>query len=218
MAGGTMPVRTKPGQAPADASLRQLGEDLHDGPMQLLHGLQMFLARKLAELGGEPAVAAALKETASRVDEILVELRALAAPGDKVGCPVDVGEALASTVARLQGSTAIPLSLDVEAGAVGRLSAAQGIQVLWLVRSALTNCLRHARAGKALVKLESAGERLRVVVHDDGDGFDPVTVGEAGLGLRSMRQRVAELGGTLEIQSRPGGGTRVVAEFPFIPA
>jgi signal transduction histidine kinase len=89
------------------------------------------------------------------------------------------------------------------------------MQAVWLVRNALTNCLRHARAGEAAVRLQAAQGRVILEIQDDGDGFDPAAVpGGAGTGLHSMQQRAANLGGSLTVQSRPGRGTRIVIEFP----
>ena len=70
-----------------------------------------------------------------------------------------------------------------------------------------------AGATAAVIELSDDGD-LRVEVRDDGAGFDPTQV-TAGMGLSSMRDRIAAVGGALTIQSRPGGGTRVSAIIPL---
>jgi signal transduction histidine kinase len=85
-----------------------------------------------------------------------------------------------------------------------------------IFQESLTNVARHAQARAVGVELQLVGTVLDLVVRDDGVGFDAGTArGEApGLGLHGMRERVALLGGTVEIESRPGQGTTVRAHIP----
>jgi len=89
-----------------------------------------------------------------------------------------------------------------------------------LVQESLTNIARHAQASNVEMSLIEEDERLYLEVRDDGRGFDKAVVGaaarEAGssLGLRSMRERVELLGGTFEIRTKVGGGTRIGACLP----
>lgn len=80
------------------------------------------------------------------------------------------------------------------------------------VAEALANTLKHADAHRIDVELELGGGILSVRAHDDGCGFDPE--GAGGSGLTNLRERVVAVGGTLEVDSRPGEGTTVAAEFP----
>ena len=81
-----------------------------------------------------------------------------------------------------------------------------------IIAEALTNSARHARAGTAVVGLDRVDERLRIVVEDDGVGLEPEP--EAGTGMRSMRERAEELGGTLTHRTGRRGGTRVIVVLP----
>ena len=83
-----------------------------------------------------------------------------------------------------------------------------------MVQEALTNAVRHAGAGRITVTATRADRVLRVAVDDDGVGFDPAAVAHRSLGLAGMRERLALVGGALSGESRPGRGTRVVAEVP----
>jgi signal transduction histidine kinase len=82
-----------------------------------------------------------------------------------------------------------------------------------LVQEALNNAVRHSSARNARVKMDQTGDSIRVQVSDDGRGFDPQRV--RGLGLLGMEERVRRLGGSLTIDSKPGHGTTLKAEFPL---
>ena len=101
-----------------------------------------------------------------------------------------------------------------------RLQATVEIAVYRIVQEALTNTAKHARAGTVSVLLEHQGDMIRVIVEDDGRGFDPGEAlsgdhAERGLGLHGMRERAALLGGTLSVESGPGQGTTVFARIPL---
>nr|WP_274635770.1 sensor histidine kinase [Microbacterium bovistercoris] len=81
-----------------------------------------------------------------------------------------------------------------------------------IVQEALTNVVRHSEAAHAVVRLHRDGDRLVVVVDDDGTGAG---AGAEGGGMRGMRERAGLLGGTVEVQPGPDGGTRVRADLPW---
>jgi signal transduction histidine kinase len=93
--------------------------------------------------------------------------------------------------------------------------------VLRVTQEAVANAARHAGPGLITVRLHADGDRVLLEVTDDGQGFDVTarrpdgSVHGGGLGLRTMRDRVTELGGQLTIDSAPGTGTRVRASFPL---
>ena len=101
-----------------------------------------------------------------------------------------------------------------------RLPAEVEITLYRVTQEALNNVQKHAQTTAACVKLTQWGRKVRLEVRDEGRGFDPSAVsGEQGpverMGLSSMRERVALLGGELEIRSKPGAGTSLVAEVPL---
>jgi len=83
------------------------------------------------------------------------------------------------------------------------------------VQEALHNVAKHARAGVVRASLRTAGDRVVIVVEDDGVGFDPATTRPGHLGLTTMHERVAAVGGRLWLDSAPGAGTRVRVEAPL---
>ncbi|HSI59207.1 MAG TPA: ATP-binding protein, partial [Ideonella sp.] len=89
------------------------------------------------------------------------------------------------------------------------------LHVLRIVQEVLTNVLKHARAGEVRVATLQTEGGVRVVIADDGVGFDSATALH-GRGLRHLRQRAGRLGGQIEIESRPGQGTRVLLDLPLV--
>jgi len=90
----------------------------------------------------------------------------------------------------------------------------------FVVSEALTNVAKHADAGHAEVTVERTGDRLRIVVSDDGRGGATLDGGAAaaanggGTGLRGLAQRAAAVDGTFDVQSPPGGPTVITVELP----
>jgi signal transduction histidine kinase len=96
----------------------------------------------------------------------------------------------------------------------GALPRKIGVELLRVLREILTNARRHSGARKIEVRLRAEGDTLVVEVADDGRGFDPA-VAQGGVGLVGMRERVEELGGKIEVSSRPGNGTEVTVWVPL---
>ena len=91
-------------------------------------------------------------------------------------------------------------------------------QLLRIIQEALTNARKHAGASRAWVRCEGDGDQVCISIEDDGQGFDPAQVGEEGrqyFGLQIMRERAESVGGSLELDSQPGQGTRVVVRVPL---
>lgn len=86
-----------------------------------------------------------------------------------------------------------------------------------IAQEAMHNTVKHARAAHVRVALAMAGGALSLRIEDDGAGFDPGGTFAGHLGLRSMRERVGKLGGTIDIDSAPGAGTRITVRIPVAP-
>ena len=96
-----------------------------------------------------------------------------------------------------------PLSLRVETG------------LYRIAQEALTNIHRHANATHASIRLVATHDRVELVTEDDGCGFDPASVPKGRYGLIGLNERAKLLGGALSVESRPGGGTRLVVTVPL---
>jgi two-component system NarL family sensor kinase len=94
------------------------------------------------------------------------------------------------------------------------LPAAVEVAAYWIAQEALTNVKRHAHAETCSVRLAVETTTLRLEIADNGAGL---SIGSRGIGLHSMKERAAEVGGTCEIGDRTGGGTLVVASLPLLP-
>jgi signal transduction histidine kinase len=101
---------------------------------------------------------------------------------------------------------------------LARLPAEVELVLYRIVQEALSNVAKHANASQVLVRLTRRGRTLRLLVEDDGCGFDVEGTKhsrESGLGLFGMEERLALVGGSLRVESSVGGGTRVTAEVPL---
>jgi signal transduction histidine kinase len=96
------------------------------------------------------------------------------------------------------------------------LSPERRHSVYMVFKEVINNLLKHARAGNVHLELRVRGERIQIVVTDDGVGFDPHGKRESEQdGLANMKERMARIGGVFEIESQPGHGTRVSIRFPW---
>jgi signal transduction histidine kinase len=101
---------------------------------------------------------------------------------------------------------------------LGRLPPDVELVLYRIVQEALSNVAKHAGASRVEARLTRRGSTLRMLIEDDGCGFDvEVSTGsrESGLGLFGMEERLALIGGTLRVESAVGRGTRVLAEVPL---
>lgn len=193
----------------------RLRRELHDGLGPLLGGVKLRLetARNLAERDPDRSLAlldAAIEDQSEVIDEIRRIVHDLRPPAlDDLG----LVRALEQQAARLNGGG---LVVEVSGDLPRELPPAVEVATYRIVSEALTNARRHSGASRVVVRLRlDNGERmLRAEVRDDGTGIPDDAVG--GVGLRSLRERAAELGGTLEIGSGDDGrGTVVRAALPL---
>jgi signal transduction histidine kinase len=129
----------------------------------------------------------------------------------------NLGTALTSMARELEKGTRIRVQVR---GAVRPLPQPVESHLLRIGQEALTNAIKHAQAGQIRVDLRFAEECVRLRIKDNGRGFDTQAAAEADgghLGLISLRERAAHIGARLTINSRPGGGTRVIAVLPLRP-
>jgi signal transduction histidine kinase len=193
---------------------RRLRRDLHDGLGPALAAIGMRAGAAEALVRADPDRASALLvELQSEVSAAVADVRrlvdALRPPAiDELGL---VG-ALRLAADRLEspGSPRLDVASD---GQLPDLPAAVEVAAYRIGTEAMTNAVRHAEASTCSVTLVG-GEDLMVVVEDDGRGLPREL--RSGLGLVSMHERAAELGGECRVEPRAGGGTRVVARLPLV--
>jgi signal transduction histidine kinase len=194
----------------------RLARELHDAVAQ-----RLFALRLTAQAAGEliDTDRAAAREQVARLEELaeeaIGELRAVILALRPATIET---EGLAATLAKQVDvlRRAHGLSIDLTVTGSPTLPPAAGSEVLRIAQEALQNALRHADADRVAVTLAGNGSTVTLTVADDGAGFDveAPAVRSRRLGLTSMEERAAALGGTLEIDSRPGEGTAVRLAVP----
>jgi signal transduction histidine kinase len=156
-----------------------------------------------------------LGECATVCEETLADLRRVV--HDLRPPELDAGglaEFLRAYTERFEIRTGIPVSFRTSGGDVESQEVATCL--FRILQEALTNVSRHARAHEVGVSLAVRDGTVAMEVTDDGGGFDPAAT-PRGTGFRGMRERCDFLGGTLEVDSRPGGGTRLAIVLPRVP-
>lgn len=204
-------------EAGARQERERLAREIHDTLAQGFTSLLMLVQAAEATLDTDPRTTRERLELAARTArENLAEARALIGGDPTAGLPLDT--ALRRAAARIGEELGIAMSVDI-AGAPHLLSANAQVVTLRVAQEALANVRKHARAGVVDVRLAYSAAGLTLTVVDDGVGMDgalPSSPGSpGGFGLRSMRERVEQVGGVLTITSAVGAGTRVEAEVPY---
>ncbi|NUP78059.1 MAG: sensor histidine kinase [Nonomuraea sp.] len=210
--------------ATRDEERRRLGRELHDGLGPTLTSVTMTLDEARRRLERDPEsvegllvrVREEMTSTLMSVRELVDGLRPPAL--DELGLAGALrtfGEAPGPHVEVVVENPLGGSATAVESG-LGGLPTAVETAAYRIAQEALTNARRHAEATSVLVTLRREDDALRVSVADDGTGLPDEP--SPGVGLTSMRERAAEIGGTCVIGPREGGGTEVVAVLPFTPA
>lgn len=198
----------------AEGERRRWARELHDETLQNLAAIKMLLAAS-SRSGG---VDAGMDVVVERLDAEIANLRALITdlrpPAlDDYGVEGAVAS-LAERMSRHGIQVTVSADLAWENGRTPtRLSPELETAVYRIVQESLTNAAKHGAAAHAVVRLEEADRQVRIMVNDDGAGFDPSAKTE-GFGLLGMRERVELFDGTLEIDSTPGEGTIVRVSLP----
>jgi signal transduction histidine kinase len=191
---------------------RRIRRDLHDGLGPVLGGVAMRLDAAGNAVHSDPETARRLVvQSRAEITEALADVRRLV-HGLRPPALDDLG-LLAAVEQQAERLRTSGLAVQVEADEVSGLPAAVEVAAYRIVSEALTNVGRHAAATACSVTLRVADGELAVQVRDDGDGIAEDVV--AGVGLRSMRERVDELGGRYEVVCPPQGGTSVRAWLPM---
>jgi signal transduction histidine kinase len=200
--------------AATDAERRRIERDLHDGAQRRLVALAMHLGMARASLTDAPEpVRQVIEQAHDEATEALAELRQLVR-GLHPAVLDDRG--LDAALSGIAAGAPLPVRLRVDVP--GRCAPGVEAVAYFVVSEALTNVAKHAGATRAEVAVERTGDRLRVVVGDDGRGGATLDPGGpaagGGTGLRGLAQRAAAVDGTLTVDSPPGGPTAITVELP----
>jgi signal transduction histidine kinase len=197
--------------AAGDAERQRLERDLHDGAQQRLVALTLALRLARQRLGddADPSVKVSLEQASEEAKAALSELRELARG---IHPQILTGAGLHAAIESLAARTPAIVSVDIDPKA--RFAPAVEAIGYFVVSESLANIGKYAEAGNVQIGARWLDGVLTIEVADDGRGG---AVPQAGTGLRGLIDRVSAVGGTLEIVSPPGGGTRIVAQIPTAP-
>ena len=197
-----------------EAERSRLARELHDETGQALTSILLGLKPLEEALADHPA-RAALAELREHVVSALQDVRRLAVEL-RPAVLDDFG--LVPALERLTDAFAEQSDVRVDFhSALGELRLPSEIETTLyrVVQESLTNIVKHANAHNISVSIARRGPTVAAVIEDDGAGFDQRAVREEGVGLLGMRERLSFVDGRLEIESRPGAGTTIVAEVPL---
>jgi signal transduction histidine kinase len=196
----------------------RIARELHDGAGQSLTALKISLKLVQADLPPESlSLYENLQEAISLVGETEQQVR-LVVHGLRPPALDILGLNLALEDLCYEFARRTKLVVDYAGADAPVLPGAITINLYRILQEALTNVAKHAQASHVWVTLHCDSDRVTLSVEDDGRGFDPGSklFGQpGGVGLLGMRERLALLGGSLEIEAQPGRGTRLMAQAPW---
>ena len=198
-----------------------IGNELHDSLAQSLIGMQLQLKVLSDSLAREDPGAARyeVKALQRAMKQASVDLRSLLTDFRLKIDEAGLAQTVAKLVERFRRETGIAVFFQNECQALA-LTAAQEIQVYYIIQEALANIRKHASARNVRILLNNEGDLYTVLIEDDGLGMagpeEPMPAEHAGLAI--MRERTERLPGQIVIESEPGEGTRIVLIFNAPPA
>ena len=203
-----------------DDERRRIARELHDSVGQMLAALNMNLSAVRADVERLAKTANALTDSENLVQQMSTEVRTISHllhPPllDEAGLASALRWYVDGFVLRSKIKVALDLPEDF-----GRLPRESETAIFRVVQECLTNIHRHSESPIARIRLRQRDDHVRVEIEDKGKGIPPekqeemTSSGTPGVGIRGMRERLRQLGGTLEIKSN-GSGTIVVVELPL---
>ncbi|GCL65001.1 PAS domain-containing sensor histidine kinase [Pseudaquabacterium pictum] len=206
------------GQDRLEQQRAQYASALHDELGGMLSSVKLDVAR-LQRRADRPALRQISEDLRRLTQDCIATVRRLAhdlrpSSLDHLGLSAALRQSLTAFAERGELCLHLDLQLDDALVSPRRATAAYRI-----VQEALTNVGRHAQAGQVRLQLWAEAGQLRLVLEDDGCGFDPVAVAAQqplAMGLASMHERARELGGALHLSSAPGAGTRLSLRLPLL--
>ena len=205
-----------------ESERKRVAAELHDGLGQNL----LLIKNRLVLAAGRRADAAELTRqldaAKEATDRAIGEVRAISRALRPVALDqIGLTKAVEWMIEQLRESSPTVLSSELE-NIDGLLDPELEMHLFRVIQEGLSNITRHAGAQRAIVEMKREGAELRVSLFDDGRGFDTDKLENApspsgGMGLTGMKERVAVLGGRLDLQSSPGLGTRLTVRVPLPP-
>ncbi len=222
MTGGSLAVALKATEERLSNLLEDRGRisrDLHDSVLQSLYAIGLSLeTSQRAAAPPRPGTDHAYTNAVHQLNHLIHEVRGMI-KGLTDGSVQDVnlGEELKKLAGSYERIGGLTVALGLQPSALDVLTREEEQEILNIVREALSNCVRHAHATHIDVTVRTHHNRIRVSIRDNGKGFAATDSSPKGYGLMNMEARAKKLGGHLLLQSKPGQGTRLTAEFLLEP-
>jgi signal transduction histidine kinase len=191
-----------------DAERRKIERNLHDGAQQQLIALTIQVGL-LEESADDPAAVRQLAPTVK--DGLRAALEDLRDLARGIYPPLLADQGLVPALQAQARKASVPVEIDADG--MGRYPQEAEAAVYFCTLEALQNIAKYAGASRATVGLSCSGGSLRFTVTDDGAGFDTAST-RHGTGLQGMADRLAALGGALDVRSQPGRGTTLTGQLP----
>lgn len=197
----------------------RIARELHDSLAQVLGVIHLQLRSLEARAKDEASLGIAdeLSAIAETADEAYGDVReAILGLRETVREDDGLEGSLREYLRKYSRQTGIVATLTCEGDARRALSPRAEVQLLRVVQEALTNTRKHSRARHVAVRIDCLGAGVTLIVEDDGVGFDPSTVVrsmEGGFGMKSMRERVEQIGGSIDVHTAPNEGTTIIVRL-----
>jgi PAS domain S-box-containing protein len=188
----------------------RIARDLHDTVIQRLFATGLSLQSAIGRDDVNDRVDTAVADIDDAIRQLRTSIFSLRRPQDHLS----IRDAINLTVEEIRRVLPCPLALEIGREVDHQVPALLRDELVALVREALSNVVKHASATEVDVVFHVVNGELRIRVSDDGVGFQPELV-SGGHGLRNFRERLAHLGGRLELESSLGDGTRLVFVVPL---
>ena len=201
--------------AAEDVERRRLGQELHDSLGQSLTLLKLRLESLAAGMSPAQSKSAGMDESVTLLSSIINQARTLTfelypTMLDQLG----LTPALTHYARQLSDQTKARVHVS-ETGPDTPLRMSTAGFLFRAVKELINNALKHGLAREIVVQIRRTDDTIRIVITDDGNGFDPQKIARPGLGLAWIRERLHSLGGTLEIESAPTKGARLSIDLPL---
>jgi len=197
----------------------RIARELHDSLAQVLGVIHLQLRSLESRAKDEASIelADALSDIAETADEAYSDVReAILGLRETVRDDAGLEGSLRDYLRKYSRQTGIAATLSCDGDMHRALGPRSEVQLLRVVQEALTNTRKHAKATRVQVKMVCLGRSATLTIEDDGVGFDPSTVAssmEGGFGLASMRERVEQIGGRIDVHTAPNEGTTIVVRL-----
>ncbi|MCL5107681.1 MAG: histidine kinase [Chloroflexi bacterium] len=198
----------------------RIAREMHDGLAQVLGYLNLRLraAEGMLAQGDGVATRAEIEQAASVTQEAYADVReAILGLRTAVTPQQDLLATLSEYLRKYRQYSQVPTELSADVEEKLDLPPAAEIQLIRIIQEALTNVRKHARAKRAWVRVTRVSDSVLVEIGDDGRGFNTVAedAREGHFGLQTMRERAESIGGSLQIDSAPGKGSRLLVTIPM---